>query len=146
MKDGGLRPLFREKLVVGWHWQSIESAITGGGIPDLNGMPKGGTEVWVELKQTKEWAVTLEVEQVGWLDQRTRYGGRAFIAVRRQCVAGVRRVAADELWLLRGSFAKAAKRGGLRGLPPAAVLGVWAGGPSRWAWVEVDRHLRASPT
>jgi hypothetical protein len=145
-KDGGLRGLFRERLIVGFDWQSVESALTGGGIPDLNGKPKGAPEVWVEMKQTKEWAVTLEVEQVGWVLRRIRYGGRVFVAVRRRCTAGKRRVAADELWLLRGSFAKELKREGLRGCPPAAVLGVYAGGPSVWDWVSVRKHLLVSPT
>lgn len=145
-KDGGLRDLFRTRLVDGFDWQSIESAVTGGGIPDLNAKPRASPEFWLELKQTKEWAVTYEVDQVGWALRRIRYGGRVFCAVRRRCTAGKRRVAADELWLLRGSFAKEVKRGGLRGCPPAAVLGVWPGGPSAWDWHEVSHHLRMSYT
>lgn len=145
-KDGGLRTEFRNHLISGFDWQSIESALTGGGIPDLNGKPRDAPEFWLEMKQTQEWAVTLEVDQVGWALRRIRYGGRVFIAVRRRCTAGMRRVAADDLWLLRGSFAKEIKRSGLRGCPPAAVLGAWPGGPSAWAWPEVAQHLRVSPT
>ena len=145
-KDGGLRPLFRERLVSGIDWQSIESALTGGGIPDLNAKPRGAPEFWLELKQTKEWAVTLEPDQVGWMTRRIRYGGRAFIAVRRRCTAGKRRVAADDLYLIRGSFAREAKRGGLRGLPPAALLGTWPGGPSGWDWQAVRSLLLSAPT
>ncbi len=140
--DDGLRSIFHTQLRAGFHWQAIESGLTGGGIPDSNFCAEGGLEGWVEHKATKEWAVTLIPEQVGWLVTRARRGGRVFIAVRRRCTAGVRRVAADELWLLRGSYAAEAKRGGLRGLPPAAVLGVWSGGPSCWSWEEVAYHLR----
>lgn len=138
--DGQLRPLFREHLRAGFHWQSIESALTGLGIPDANCCSQG-VEFWVEFKQTREWAVTLRPEQVGWALQRTRAGGRVFIAVRRWPRGGPRTNPADELWLLRGAYAREAKTGGLRGLPPAAVLGVWSGGPGGWAWGEVAHHL-----
>lgn len=144
--DGGLKQLLPSHLIQGIHWQRIESALTGGGIPDLCAQPQGGREFWVEAKQTKEWAVTLRPDQVGWALCRIRHGGRVLIAVRRRCDAGPRRPAADELWLLRGSFAREAKRGGLRALPPAAILGTWPGGPSRWDWSEVRRLLIEGPT
>lgn len=144
--DGGLKQLLPTHLVSGIDWQRIESALTGGGIPDLNAKPREGPELWIECKQTKEWAVTLSGDQVGWALRRIRHGGRVLIAVRRNCTAGRRRVAADELFLIRGSFAREAKTGGLRGLPPAALLGRWPGGPARWAWQEVRSLLLSAPT
>ena len=141
MKDGGLRDLFRHHLKAGWHWQTVEMSFASPGAPDLNGCSQG-IEVWVEMKQTKEWAVTLEVEQIGWALARTRRGGRVFIAVRRRHEGGPRiGKAVDELWLLRGSFARELRALGLRRCPPAAVVGVWPGGVSGWAWNEVRAAL-----
>lgn len=130
--DGDLRSIFRRSLPT-VDWQSIESAITGGGVPDVNGCHRGA-EFWVEFKQTEEWAVSLRPEQVGWLCRRARAGGRVFIAVRRRCLAGPRRAGADELWLLWGHFAPDLKTGGLRRAPPGSVLGIWSGGPRSWDW------------
>lgn len=144
--DGGLKQLLPARLIRDIDWQRIESALTGGGIPDLNAAPQGHPEFWVECKQTQEWAVTLRPDQVGWALRRVRHGGRVFIAVRRHCEAGRRRPAADELWLLRGSFAREAKVGGLRSLPPAALLGTWPGGPARWGWGDVRRLLLTAET
>lgn len=144
--DGGLKQILPQMLVRHIDWQRIESSLTGGGIPDLNAKPRDAPEFWVEAKQTPEWAVTLRPDQVGWTLRRIRHGGRVFIAVRRRCTAGKRRVAADELWLIRGSFAKEAKVGGLRGLPPAALVGRWAGGTSGWDWAEVRSLLLSSET
>jgi hypothetical protein len=144
--DGRLKQLLPQNLVRDIDWQRIESSLTGGGIPDLNAKPRAAPEFWVEAKQTKEWAVTLRPDQVGWALRRIRHGGRVFIAVRRHCEAGKVRPAADELWLIRGSFAKEAKRGGLRALPPAALAGRWPGGPTSWNWAEVRSLLLTSPT
>lgn len=143
MPDAGLRALLHTNLRRGIRWQAIESALTGGGIPDSYFISRG-RQGWVESKATREWAVTLEVGQVGWLLQNAREGGFPFIAVRRFHEGGPRKGAAvDELWLLLGRFAAEAKQHGLRGVPPEAVLGVWSGGPGRWAWDEVRAHLLA---
>ncbi len=45
--DGGLKQLFPQKLISGIDWQRIESALTGGGIPDLNAKPKNAPEFWI---------------------------------------------------------------------------------------------------
>lgn len=137
--DGGLRGLFEQNMRR-VHWQAIETGLTGKGVPDLNGC-LDGVDFWVELKQTPEWAVTLEPEQVGWILRRCRKGGRVFIAVRRKCAAGPRRPAADELWLMAGAEAREAKDGGLRAVNP---LGVWTGGPSQWAWDDLLAILTGS--
>lgn len=140
MPDDGLRKLFHDNLRAGWHWQTIETGMTSKGVPDSNYCCRG-FDGWVEMKATKEWAVTLRPEQVGWLDRRARNGGRVFVAVRRHCTAGPKRPAADELWLCSGHYARELKDHGLRGCPPAAVLGVWPGGPGAWGWDEVARLL-----
>lgn len=118
--DGNLRKIFRERLPQ-VHWVSIETGGTGRGIPDSNACYQG-TEWWVEFKLTSGWAVNLRPEQIGWLLQRTRVGGRTFVAVRRRV---------DELWLFLGSSARELKDGGLRSTPS---LGHWPGGPGSWDW------------
>jgi hypothetical protein len=116
---------------------SVETGITEGGIPDMNGCD-AGVEFWVENKMTHGWQVDINTDQVGWLRRRSRKGGRCFVAVRRMCEKGPRRERADELWLYRGEDAELLRDLGLRGLFP---LGSWVGGPSRWAWGEVERVL-----
>lgn len=140
--DGGLRALFRERLPQ-VHWQSIETAGTGRGVPDSNGC-YAGVEFWVEYKVTDGYAVELRPEQVGWHCQRSRAGGRTFVAVRRRCLAGPRKAAADELWLLPGRLAREVRSMGLRELPDDFVLGAWTGGPAKWDWGEVLRLLTAA--
>lgn len=97
---------------------------------------------WIEFKQTGGWAISLRPEQIGWLDQRQRYGGRAFVAVRRQTKGGARTEAADELWLYALSDAcrpQRLKAYGLRGTSPALMV---AGGPSSWDWGMIEGVLR----
>lgn len=142
MPDAGLRALLHTNLRRGIRWQAIESGMTGGGIPDSYFI-SSGRQGWVESKQTAEWAVTLEVAQIGWLLQNAREGGYPFIAVRRHHGGHSKSPAVDELWLLLGRYAAEAKQRGLRGVPPEAVLGVWSGGPGGWAWDEVRAHLLA---
>src|SRR6266550_8267427 len=96
--DGGLRALFRQHLPQ-FDWCSIESPITGAGIPDSNFCCKG-VEGFIEFKQTKGWAVTLTPEQCGWISRRHRCGGRVLVAVRQQAPAGPRRGARDSLWVV----------------------------------------------
>lgn len=146
MIDGGLRQLFRDHLP-GVHWQSVETGGTGRGIPDSNGCCDG-VEFWVEFKQTDGWSVTLRPEQIGWIERRTRHGGRVWIAVRRRHAGGVRRgTSVDELYLLPGRLARAARLNGLRSdaLGPH-LLGPMTGGPSRWNWDAVAEALRSGTT
>lgn len=134
--DGGLRQLFTDNIPMA-HWQSIESGLTGLGIPDSNAC-YSGSEWWVEYKWTPEWACTLKPEQVGWLMRRSRAGGRVFVAVRKQRTAGLRTPACDELWLFPGALARELKDGGIRAAPPLVHA---TGGPSQWPWDEVLRTL-----
>ena len=143
--DGGLRSLFRANLPQ-FHWQSVETGLTGLGVPDSNFCAAGGIEGWVEYKQTDGWAVTLRPEQVGWLTRRARLGGRVWVAVRR-CHTGGPRLGppVDQLWLVPGRLAVAAATGGLRHPAVAGDALQWAGGPARWPWPVVGAALKAAP-
>lgn len=139
--DGNLRPLFRAHIPH-FFWTSIESGLTAAGISDSNYVARGGIEGWIEYKQTTGHAVTLKPEQIAWIERRVRCGVRAWIGVRRWHAGGPRRGAAcDELWLVPGRLARAARLGGLRDPEVAAAAHKWAGGPARWDWCEVARLL-----
>lgn len=140
MIDGGLRKLFQQHLPM-FHWQAIETGMTGRGIPDINYCHEG-VEGWLECKQTGGWAVGLRPEQVAWLDRRARARGRCWVAVRRKHALGPRREAVDELWLVRGSGVLVLAKGGLRdALANLVVDGIWVGGPARWDWTAVRKVL-----
>lgn len=145
--DGDLRPIFRERLRTGFHWQSMELGLVGAGTPDSSfGCATTQREGWVEFKQTHAWAVTLRPEQVGWLVNRSRHGGRCFVAVRRWKTQGEGGVAADQLWLLDGRWARELREGGLRWAESQLeVLGKWEGGPSAWDWDAVRAVLGGAP-
>ena len=131
--DGGLRPLFRLKILT-FDWQSVETGGTGRGIPDSNFCAPGGIEGWVEYKATASNQIGLRPEQIGWILRRVRHGGRVWVAVRQ------RRTGEDRLWLLPGRLADA------RLLSADSVQSAaprWDGGPSRWDWDAVASALRA---
>lgn len=136
MADDGLREKLRHGLPF-VHWQSIESALTGGGIPDLNGC-YNGVDAWVECKKTDGWTCgDVKVFQVSWALQRLRSGGRVVLATRRRTEAGPRKgKAVDELWLHSGAYMYECRKGGLRGAPTLLVTG---GGPANWDWEAVQR-------
>ncbi len=135
--DGELRPLFRRHLPE-FDWQSIETGLTGGGVPDSN-FCRSGVEGWVEHKQTAGWVCSLRPEQVGWIMRRVRNGGRVWVAVRRRAPEGPRRASADELWVVHGRYAVEAKAGGLRAVEPHAQ--VWHNGPGAWDWRAIGKLL-----
>lgn len=142
MSDGDLRQLFRARVPPPMHWQSIETGGTGRGIPDANFCAEG-VEGWVEYKMSRTRAIHLRPEQVAWLLQRERHGGRTFVAVRYRTDPGPRRGARqDVLYLFRGSLAMDLVVEGLWGTEGRA-LGAWPGGPSSWSWPEVRRLLLA---
>lgn len=144
--DGDLRPLFRDRLRAGFHWQSIETGLLNAGVPDACFGHESQREGWVEFKQTREYAVTLRPEQVGWLVQRSRHGGRCFVAVRRWG-QGTDGFFEDELWLWDGLYARELKTHGLRWLKKdeesasVALLGRWTGGPGNWDWGTIEHTL-----
>ena len=134
MKDGDLRYHFRNKLR--YQWTSVETAGTISGVPDSEFCTPHGVQGWIEYKQTKKFHVVIKPFQVAWLMQRCRYGGNAWIAVRRMPTAqkwdGV-----DELWLMRGDQAQALFEGGLE----STSAWCWSGGPSKWNWEEIQKIL-----
>ena len=110
--DDGLRPLICRNLRT-VDWQSIESGLTGLGIPDLNGCVDGH-EFWVECKATSAWAVAIDTEQIMWAERRIRHGGRVFLAVRRRHDGGPRKgPAVDELWFFWGGHTRHVAQYGL---------------------------------
>lgn len=142
--DGGLRPLFHDRLRAGFHWQAVESGGTASGIPDTN-FCCDGIEGWVEMKQTSAWAVGLTAEQASWHRTRRERGGRTFVAVRRHHSGGPRLgVPVDELWLCSGRWAGLLRSSGLR-CTDIVWLGVWSGGPARWDWDAVRAALLGDP-
>lgn len=143
MIDGGLRGIFHDRLRVGIHWQAIETGEVVMGVPDSN-FCCDGVEGWVEYKQTDAWAVGIRPEQGAWLSTRHMRGGRTFVAVRRWHDGGPRKGAAvDELWLCSGQYARTLRHEGLQS-NSVVWLGVWSGGPARWDWDAVRRHLTGS--
>lgn len=128
--DGNLRSMFRTKIP--GHWQSVETGSTGQGVPDSN-YCVDRFEGWVEFKQTHGWSVRFKTGQVAWLMRRARAGGRGWVAIRRW-PEGI-----DELWLVPGGYAEILAQSGLRQVQ--LVSRVWTGGPRKWDWTEIRRHL-----
>lgn len=133
--DGGLRPLFRNRFNT-WQWSSIETAGSATGVPDSEFCTPAGCQGWIEFKQTHIYAVKIRSLQVAWLDQRCRYGGNAWIAVRRTPLAQ-KFIGNDELWLMRGDQASALYYEGLEGTSAM----IWHGGPSNWNYEEIAKYL-----
>jgi hypothetical protein len=134
--DGNLRKIIKDNLPQ-VHWTSIESALTGSGIPDLHGC-LNGIDVWIETKWTASWTVQIRPFQIAWLARRARNGGRGFIAIRRQCVEGPRREAADEFLLYKGEDASSLRAVGIREWSPLVRYG---DGPTAWPWPKIERTL-----
>lgn len=140
--DGGLRPLFRERLPQ-FDWNTIETGAVASGVPDAN-YCCGGVEGWIEFKQTSGWTVPLRPVQVGWILRRVRHGGRVLVGLRQLASPGPRVERRDRLWLLSGSAARELKTLGVgdsKKLPPGTVLGHWDGGPAGWDWDAVSDLL-----
>lgn len=142
--DDGLRAIFHRELKSHFAWTAIESGATGQGTADSNYLSRDGEEGWVEHKATRHWTVDLNEFQAAWLHRRARYGGRAWIAVRRRHSGGPRLGAAvDDLYLIPARVAREARAGGLRSPEVRdAALGPWLGGPARWDWGAVAALLR----
>src|ERR1700730_17167500 len=138
--DDGLRSLIVSclKVIDGEQifWQPIETALTASGVPDLYGCWRRH-HVWMECKRTKAWSIKMDEFQVGWLLRLARAGGVGFVAVRRRCTAGPRRLAADELYLVKGTSAPRLVAEGLSG----RWCGWMSGGPESWDWDEGGRGL-----
>jgi hypothetical protein len=124
-KDGDLRNIFRSHLPE-IHWTSIESAVTGAGIPDANGCYRG-IEFWIEFKKADAIKVRIDKFQVSWHERRARAEGRTFLAVRRR----------DELFLYKGSDIRQVFLDGLNVSP----LLFCDKGPANWNWRRINAIL-----
>jgi Holliday junction resolvase len=135
--DDGLRSLIIKHLKTIENeavlWQPIETALTASGVPDLYGCWRGH-HVWVECKRTSGWTIKIDEFQVGWLLRLARAGGHGFVAVRRRCAAGSRRLAADELYLVKGTNVPRLLAEGLRNVPLTLLT---VGGPDAWDWIAI---------
>ena len=136
MKDGNLRTIFRIRFK-DWQWTSVETAGTASGVPDSEFCTPNGVQGWIEFKQTHIHQVNIRPFQVAWLMRRCRYGGNAWIAVRRtprsQKEAGI-----NQLWLMNGDQAQALAEGGLE----CVYATRWEGGPNNWNWDEISWKLQ----
>jgi len=135
-KDGDLRTIFRHQLK-SWQWSTIEVGVIAGGIPDSEFCSYLGAQGWIEFKFTKIYYVQIKPLQVAWLMRRCRYGGNAWIAVRRMPSAK-RYSDVDELWLMKGSQAEALLKHGLEGVHAL----MWSGGPSNWNFDQISKVLQ----
>lgn len=137
--DDNLRSIIKDHLR---HidWQSIESALTGGGIPDLNGCCDG-VEAWVECKRASAWTVKIRPAQIGWSKKRIRHGGRVLLAIRKRHDGGARRGAAvDEFFLFNGELMHEINQNGFQSYAPRVHE---KGGPSRWDWSAIQQAIFA---
>lgn len=121
--DGGLRPLFKKRLPR-FFWLSVETPISGGGVPDHHWCFEG-IAGWNEYKKANGWKIKFRLEQPAWHEAYARHGGRSFVIVRRT----VRTL--DDLYVFRGTSARALAEGGI--LAADALLHQ-EGGPARWDW------------
>jgi len=102
--------LLRRRIIQeceGPHWQPIEAAEVGAGIPDLNGCYYG-IEIWVELKilqHVKEDKVDISPRQILWHEARQARGGRTWILAANKD--------ADKLLLWRGEDCRAVSERGV---------------------------------
>ena len=84
-KESNLWALLRDNLL-DFHFQRIETGMTGSGVPDVNGCKKG-KEFWVELKEIHSGnSLTLRPMQVSWLAKRAMHGGQVFVLARKNDV------------------------------------------------------------
>lgn len=135
-KDGDLRNIFRDKFRA-YQWTSVETAGTSSGVPDSEFCTPEGIQGWIEYKKTNVYAVNIRPFQVSWLDRRWRYGGKAWIAVRRIPIAE-KDTGVDELWLMQGDQATALFNRGLNGVSAMC----WSGGPSNWNFQEIHEIFK----
>ena len=136
--DDGLRSLFVKNMQDA-DSVSVETGLTALGVPDLN-MCMLGQDVWVEMKATSGWSVTLRPEQIAWAERRIRHGGAVFLAVRRRHEGGPRKGGPeDQLWVYWGGQTRQVSDLGLKDGPPPLLME--SGGPMKWRWDMVSALL-----
>jgi len=141
-KDGDLRQIFRSHLPK-FHWQSVESPLTGKGTPDSN-YCFDGIEGWIEYKQTDSLRKikSIKPEQVAWAERRARAGGRVFMAVRARLSSGTMK-GEDQLWMIRARAIRRAFSSGLSSFEPGEAVS-FRGGPGGWDWGMISLILTSN--
>lgn len=79
MTESQLRVTLQKKIP-GPDWQTIESRLVRGGIPDVNACYRG-VEIWIETKMLKGWTIprtATTVRQAQWHARRRAHGGQTF--------------------------------------------------------------------
>ena len=137
-KDGDLRNIFRRKIPE-FHWQSIESPLTGQGTPDAN-FCHDGVEGWIEFKKTSGNKIaSMKPEQVAWAERRMRAGGRVFLVVRQETKK------LDRLWIANARMIRVIFMDGLPASISMGSNGAFAmpydDGPLAWDWESVRKLL-----
>jgi hypothetical protein len=130
--DGGLRPMFRQRLR-GFMWVPVETPISGGGVPDHH-WAKDGISGWNEYKRAQGYKIKFRPEQIGWHLSYARHGGRSFIIVRHL------NNVTDDLYIYPGALAGELK---LRGLKERSFILHHVGSPSAWDWEGIAKALLA---
>lgn len=129
--EGKLWELLRDNTKpYGIHWQRIESATTGRGIPDVNGC-WNGAEAWIELKIIRGHRVKFQTEQPVWLYKRSMAGGKCWVLARRTTKDG------DELWLWPGIRAMELKKKKIQEVPPTLIYKQ----RNQWSWSELITNI-----
>lgn len=112
MKESAFWQLIKKNLK-NVHLQRIETGGTGRGIPDVNGC-SDSIEFWAELKVVNSGKkIRLRPEQIGWLIQRSKHGGKTFIIVRAPN---------SHIYLYKGEDAKEVLDEGLRKHPILTLI------------------------
>lgn len=127
-RDGGLRKLFKSNLPM-VHWQPVELGAIGSGVPDTN-FCYNGIEGWIEFKQTEKNRIGLRPEQIGWIIDRIRHGGRVKVAIR------VTHYGEESLMMFDGAVAEDLQMGTITD-NLHHVIGNWGGPPRSWCWQEI---------
>lgn len=83
------------------------------------------------MKKVNGWRVNFEPEQIGWLERRSRVGGRVFVAARRQG-------APETFWLYKGTDARLLVGVSLREVQPLILT---SGRPALWPWPLIEARL-----
>jgi hypothetical protein len=130
MIDGGLRKNFQKHLPQ-VHWQPVETGLISMGVPDINYCYEG-IEGWIEYKKSDlNDRIGFRPEQIGWIKDRLRHGGRVHVAVLVEfpySMALFHGAIANEWKLLVKDLIHNA-------------MGIWTGSARSWDWAGILAEL-----
>lgn len=111
------------------HWQRVETAMTGAGVPDLN-MCYKGIEMWVELKVTATTRPEIRPLQCSWHLKRHRAGGRSLFLIQHVHDGGPRKGdPVNEIVVVQGQHARELADTGFSDIDQ----GIWEVDTMSWA-------------